>query len=200
MTVRNECLHPCGPEPRALSYFNVLDSSNSTQYESTNQEWEWWPNVWMSILLHARYHYTSSSCAYIAFNLLGYRGPTIAKPVLCLEPGQWAWALDGSRQELYCLVEVPPLLSSLYKSPEPAVMSEEAGKTTGSMHLHHALGTSEGPMPWSMPSQGRHGLESHYWSSRSSFRPFRVWAYPGHGQGHVPTVHMYLSTQLIVFL
>ena len=76
-------------------------------------------------------------------NLLGYKAPTIVKPVLCLEPGQWALALDHSRQELYCLVGVPPLLPSPYKSPEPPVTSGKAGWTAGSMHLHHALGTSQ---------------------------------------------------------
>ena len=76
-------------------------------------------------------------------NLLGYRGPTIVKPVLCLEPSPWAWALGGSGQGLYCLVEVPPLLPSLYKSPETCVMSGEAGWTAGSTHLHHVLGTSQ---------------------------------------------------------
>ena len=76
-------------------------------------------------------------------NLLGYKGPTIVKPVLCLESGQWARALDGFRQELYYLVEVPPLLLSPYKSPKPPVMLGEAGWTAGNMHLHHALGTSQ---------------------------------------------------------
>ena len=77
-------------------------------------------------------------------NLLGYKGLTIVKPVLCLESGQWAWDLNDFRQELHCLVEVPPLLSSPYKSPEPPVTSGEAGWTAGSMHLHHALGASQG--------------------------------------------------------
>ena len=76
-------------------------------------------------------------------NLLGYRGPTIVKPVLCLGPSPFAWVLGGSGQGLYCLVQVPPLLSSLYKSPEPCVMLEEAGWTAVSMHLCHALATSQ---------------------------------------------------------
>ena len=76
-------------------------------------------------------------------NLLGYRGPTIVKPGLCLELGQWAWTMDGSRQELYCLVEMSPPLPSLYKNPEPPVTSREVGWTAGSTHLHHALGTSQ---------------------------------------------------------
>ena len=76
-------------------------------------------------------------------NLLGYRGPTIVKPAFCLESGLWLWALDGSRQELYYLVEVPPPLPSPYKSPEPPVMSGEAGWTAGSTYLHYALGTSQ---------------------------------------------------------
>ena len=46
-------------------------------------------------------------------NLLGYRGPILVKPVLCLESGSWAWALDDSRQELYFLVEVPPFAQPL---------------------------------------------------------------------------------------
>ena len=50
-------------------------------------------------------------------NLLGYRGPTIAKDVLCLEPSLWAWALGGSGQGLYCLVEVPPLTVPWAKTP-----------------------------------------------------------------------------------
>ena len=56
-------------------------------------------------------------------NQLGYRGPTIVKLVLCLEPSLWAWALAGSGQGLYCLVE--------------------AGWTAGSMHLYHSVGTSQ---------------------------------------------------------
>ena len=76
-------------------------------------------------------------------NLLGYRGPTIVKPVLCLESGPWAWALDDSRQELCCLVGVPPPLPSLYKNLEPPVMSGEASWTAEGMHPHHALGTSQ---------------------------------------------------------
>ena len=76
-------------------------------------------------------------------NLLGYRGPTIVKPVLCLEPSRVQAHWPSSRQELYCLVEVPPPLPSLYKNPEPPVMSGEAGWTVGSTHLYHALGTSQ---------------------------------------------------------
>ena len=76
-------------------------------------------------------------------NLLGYRGPTIVKPVLCLEPSQWVWAMSDSREGLYCLVDVPSLLPSSYKSPDSPVTSGEAGWTAGSTHLHHALGTSQ---------------------------------------------------------
>ena len=75
-------------------------------------------------------------------NLLGNRGPTIVKRVFCLGSGQEAWALEDFRQGLHCLVEVPTLLPSPYKSPEPPVTSGEVGWTAGSMHLHHALGTS----------------------------------------------------------
>ena len=69
--------------------------------------------------------------------------PTIVKLVLCLEPNAWTVALGGSGQGLYCLVEVHPLLSSLYKSPEPCVTSGEAGWTAGCIHLHYVLGTSQ---------------------------------------------------------
>ena len=97
----------------------------------------------MSTLLDARYYYIPLPPVLMLLltNLLGYKGPTIGKPVLCLESGQWAWSLDGFRQELYCLVEVPTLLPSPYKSPKPPVTSGEAGWTAGSMHLHNALGT-----------------------------------------------------------
>ena len=86
----------------------------------------------MSNLLNARYCYTPSSCTYVAFNQsawIVYKGTTIVKPVLCLEPSQWVRALGGT-----------PPLPSLYKNPESPVMSEEAGWTAESMHLHHALG------------------------------------------------------------
>ena len=132
-------------------------------------------------------------------DLLGYRGPTIVKPVLCLEPSQWAWALGGSRQGLYCLVEVTLLLPSPYKSPEPPVMSGEVGWTAGSMHLHHALGTSQ---VWARTLihalTERRWFQLHYWSSRSSFRPSGVWAYSGHGKGCVPLVQVYSSTMLVL--
>ena len=139
----------------------------------------------MSTLLNARFYYTPSPCIYVALtNLLGYRCPTIVKLAFCLEPSQWACSLDDSRQELYCLVEVPLLLPSPYKSPDHPVMSGEAGWTAGSMHLHNTLGTSQ---VWAHALilihalAERHRLQSHYWSSRSSFRPSGVWAYSGHG-------------------
>ena len=150
----------------------------------------------MSILLNARYYYTPPPV--LVLFLINLLGPTIVKPDLCLEPSQWAWILGGSRQELYCLV--PPLLPSLYKRPDLPVMSGEVGWTAGSMHLHHALGTSQ---VWAQALihtlAERHRLQSHYWSSRSLFRPSRVWAYSGHGQGYVPLVQVYSSTMLIVF-
>ena len=55
--------------------------------------------------------------------------------------GSGPWG--GSGQGLHCLVEVPPLLPSLYKSPEPFVTSGEVGWTAGSKHLHHPLATSQ---------------------------------------------------------
>ena len=98
----------------------------------------------MSTLLNARHYYTPFSCTCVASNQSAWiQGPTIVKPVLCLKSGQGAWALEDFRQGLHCLVEVPPLLPSLYKSPEPPVTSGEVGWTAGSTHLHHALGTSQ---------------------------------------------------------
>ena len=73
-------------------------------------------------LLNARYYYTNPVLVLLLVKLLGYGGPTIVKHVLCLESSQYAWALGGSRQGLYCLVEVPPLLPDHFKSPEPPVM------------------------------------------------------------------------------
>ena len=74
----------------------------------------------MSTLLNARYYYTPPPVLMLLLtNRLGYKGPTIVKPVLCLEPSQWARALGGSRQELYYLVEVPPPLPSLYETLSP---------------------------------------------------------------------------------
>ena len=40
-------------------------------------------------------------------------------------------------------MEVPPPMLSLYKSPEPPVMSGEAGWTAECTHPCHALGTSQ---------------------------------------------------------
>ena len=60
-------------------------------------------------------------------------------------------ALDGASQGLCCLVEVSPCCPSPINSPEPGVMSEEAGWAVRGAHLHHALGTSQvwasGPDP-----------------------------------------------------
>ena len=79
-------------------------------------------------------------------------------------------------------------------------MTGEAGWTAGSTYLHHALGTSQ---VWARALihtlAERHGLQSHYWSSGSSFRPSGIRAYQGHGQGHVPLVQVYLSIILVIF-
>ena len=81
------------------------------------------------------------------------------------------------------------------------MMSGEAQWTAGSMHLHHTLGTSQG---WAHALihtlAERHTLQSHYWSSRRSFRPSGVWAYSGHGQGHAALGQVYSGTILVVFL
>ena len=82
-------------------------------------------------------------CLLLLDNLLGYRGPTTVKPALCLDPTLWVWALAGSSQEQYGLVEVSPSCSVPINSPEPSVTSGEAGWTVTGAHLHHALGTSQ---------------------------------------------------------
>ena len=82
-----------------------------------------------------------------------------------------------------------PSLPSPYKSPDPPVTSGEAGWTVESKHLHHALETSQ---VWAHALihafAESHRLQSHYWSSKSSVRPSRVWTYSGCGQGHIPLV------------
>ena len=81
-------------------------------------------------------------------------------------------ALVGASQGLCCLVEVSPSCKAPINSPESGVMSGEAGWTVRGTHLHNALGTSQvwASGPDLRPGQ-RPGLQSHFWSSRSSFRP-----------------------------
>ena len=120
-------------------------------------------------------------------NLLCYWGPTIVWPVLCLEPSQWAWALGGSRQGYIVWWRYPLSCPAPHKSPEPPVISGEAGWTTANTYLHLVLGTSQELAHTLIHTlTERHRLQLHYWSSRSLFRPSGVWAYSGHGQVHVP--------------
>ena len=51
-------------------------------------------------------------------NMLGYRGPTTVKLALCLHPTLWVWALGGSSQGLYGLVEVFPSYPAPINSPK----------------------------------------------------------------------------------
>ena len=183
VTVWNECLYLHSPKPHAPSHFNVLEIQiEPSMSQPIRSESDDLMSGWVLSLVLGITTPPPPVLMLLLANLLGYSGPTIVKPVLCLETGQWAWALDGSRQELHCLVEVPPLLPSLYKSPEPPVISGEADWTAGSMHLHHALGTSQ---VWAhaliCALAGRHGLQLHYWGCRSLFKPFGVQVYPGCG-------------------
>ena len=66
MTDMNECSCPCRLNSVTHGYFYWPCNSNRNQCESTNQAWEWWPNVWMSTVLNAGYYYTSSLCMFIA--------------------------------------------------------------------------------------------------------------------------------------
>ena len=82
-----------------------------------------------------RHYYTPPPVLMLLLtNLLGYRGPTIVKPVLCLKSRQGAWALEDFRQGLHHLVELPPLLPSPYKSPEPPGHVGQQGVHIYTMH------------------------------------------------------------------
>ena len=76
-------------------------------------------------------------------NLLGYRDPTIVRPVLSLSPanGPGPW-MTPDRDYIACW-RCPLFCPALIKGPEPPVTSGEAGWTAGSTHLHHVLGTSQ---------------------------------------------------------
>ena len=135
-------------------------NSNIIQCESTNQEWEWWPNVWMSTLLNARYYYTPSSVLVLLFSQSAWiQGSNDSqtcslswtKPV-GLGPGwfQTGTILSGGGT---------PSLAQPYKSPDPSVMSGEAGWTAGSTHLHHVLGTSQ---VWACTLTERYELQLHH--------------------------------------
>ena len=144
MTEWNECLHACGAKPCAPWLFGALEiqieSSVSQPIRSGSEDLMsgWVPYLMLNITTPPH-----PVIVLLLTNLLGYRGPTIVKSVPCLEPSPWVWYQGGSGQGLYCLVEVPPLLPSPYKSPEHSVTSGEAGWTAGSTHLCHALGTSQ---------------------------------------------------------
>ena len=62
--------------------------SNRIQCESINQELERWPNVWMSTTP------PHPVLVLLLPNHLGYKGPTMVKHILCLEPSLWVWALE----------------------------------------------------------------------------------------------------------
>ena len=96
----------------------------------------------MSTVLNARYYYTPSLCLLLLDNLLGYRGPTTVKPVLCLDP-TLGTRVGGSSQGLCCLVEVSPSCPAPINNSESGVMSGEVGWAVRGAHLHHALGTSQ---------------------------------------------------------
>ena len=101
----------------------------------------------MSAILNARYYYAPHlTSMLLPYNLLGNMGPTIVKPVLCLDLDPWASAHGSSGWDLFCLVEVFPLFPSPYKILNlwcDIMMSGEAGWIVGSTHQHHVLGTSQ---------------------------------------------------------
>ena len=137
------CTHTSlGPCPMVI--FSDLVNSNKNQCESTNQEWERWPNVWMSTVLNAGYYYTPllyACCFWIICLDTGVQ-PQLNLPcvwILPLGPG----ALGGASQGLCCLVEVSPSYPVPINSPVSGVVSGEAGWTVRGIHLHHVLGTSQ---------------------------------------------------------
>ena len=100
--------------------------------------------------------------------------------ILPMGPG----ALGGASQGLCCLMEVSPSCPATINSPASGVMSGEAGRTVRGTRLYHALGTSQVQVssPDLRPGQ-RPGLWSHFWSSRSSFRPSRAQSSQGSRPG-----------------
>ena len=76
-------------------------------------------------------------------NLLGYRGPTTAKPALCLDPTLGAWGPGWLQPGTMLLGRGIPSCPTPINSPESSVTSGEAGWTVRGAHLYHALGTSQ---------------------------------------------------------
>ena len=130
-------------------------------------------------------------CLLLLDNLLGYRSPTPVKPALCLDSTLRAWALGGSSQGLHCLVGVSLSCPAPINRPESCMMSGEAGwtvrvHTTPCIRNFSGMGFRPRPMPPERP-----GLQLHFWSSRSSFRPYAAQASPGWGPGPEPTAYHY---------
>ena len=134
MTVQ-ECFHGCGPWrislPYAHGYFYPVNIKPHPVYESTNQEWGQWPNVWMSTLLNGRYGCFTRFCLATWF-----------KPQLDLFS---VWYI---RQELIC--QGVGFISS-------QVPSGVVGWTAESMPQHHELGTSWA-MVYTLPDNTWEGL------------------------------------------
>ena len=96
-------------------------------------------------------------------NLLGYRGPTTVKPALCLDSTPEAWGPGWSQPGTTLIGGGIPLMPSPINSPEPSMMSGEAGWTVRGTHLHHTLGTSQ---VWALL---RYGSKWHYRQNRIIF-------------------------------
>ena len=94
MTEWNECLHPWGPEPCAPWLFGTLEiqieSSMSQPIRSESDDLMSGCVPYLVLGINIPVH---PVLVLLLINLLGYKGPTIVKPVLCLELGPWARAL-----------------------------------------------------------------------------------------------------------
>ena len=140
MTDLHECLYPCRPGPTSIIFSGSV-KSNRNWCESTNQEWERWPNVWMSTVLNARYYYTPCPvCLLLLDNLLGYRGPTTVKSVVPWAPG----ALYGSRSTYkvtqYTNIHHDNCWHPLdEKSPVPVNHGRPSNSNVGDINMYNKL-------------------------------------------------------------
>ena len=109
VTVWHECLHPHWPKPCTHSYFDVHENSNTVAPSMSQPIMSQCNDLMSGWVPYLMLYITMPPFPVLMLVLailLGYRGPTIVKPVLCLEPSQWDGAMGGFRQELYCLMEV----------------------------------------------------------------------------------------------
>ena len=120
-------------------------------------------------------------------NQLGYMGPTIIKPVLCLELDPWARALGQLCIETTLPGGGAPSCPSPWSDISRGRLDSRVYTSTPCIRNF----SGKGSCPTQCPPEGCR-LQLPYWSSRSSFRPSRVQAYSGHEQGQAPSIQVYL--------